>query len=83
MVSYFQAGKMCDYIAERWGDDALLGMIHSFGDRKTTEQAIQENLHESPEQFDKDFSAWLDKQTRQWSSISTNGKSRWNRRMLS
>jgi cellulose synthase operon protein C len=63
MVSYFQAGKMCDYIAERWGDDALLGMVHSFGDRKTTEQAIQENLRESPEQFDKDFSAWLDKQT--------------------
>src|SRR6185312_5613551 len=63
MVSYFQAGKMCDYIAERWGDDALLGMVHSFGNRKTTEQAIQENLHESPDQFDKDFSAWLDKQT--------------------
>jgi tetratricopeptide (TPR) repeat protein len=63
MVSYFQAGKMCDYIAERWGDDALLGMVHSFGDRKTTEQAIQENLRESPEQFDKDFSAWLDKLT--------------------
>lgn len=63
MVSYFQAGKMCDYIAERWGDDALLGMVHSFGNRKTTEQAIQENLHESPDQFDKGFSAWLDKQT--------------------
>jgi tetratricopeptide (TPR) repeat protein len=62
LVSYYQAGKMCDYIAERWGDDALLGMVRSFGDRKTTEQAIQENLHESPEQFDKDFAAWLDKQ---------------------
>lgn len=63
LVSYYQAGKMCDYIAERWGEEALLGMVHSFGDRKTTEQAIQENLHESPEQFDKDFAAWLDKET--------------------
>jgi len=63
LVSYYQAGKMCDYIAERWGDEALLGMVHSFGDRKTTEEAIQDNLHESPEQFDKDFAAWLDKQT--------------------
>jgi tetratricopeptide (TPR) repeat protein len=63
MVSYYQAGRMCDYIAQRWGDDALLGMVHSFGDRKTTEQVIQENLHVTPEQFDKEFAAWLDKQT--------------------
>lgn len=63
LVSYYQAGKMCDYIAERWGDDALLGMVHSFGARKTTEEAIQENLHQSPEQFDKDFAGWLNKQT--------------------
>ncbi|MFZ0593077.1 MAG: tetratricopeptide repeat protein [Bryobacteraceae bacterium] len=63
LLAYFEAGKMCDYIAERWGDDTLLGMVHSFGDRKTSEQAIQDNLHETPAQFDKDFSAWLDKQT--------------------
>lgn len=63
LVSYFEAGKMCDYIADRWGDSALLAMVHSFGDRKTSEQVIQDNLHESPAQFDKDFLAWLDKQT--------------------
>jgi tetratricopeptide (TPR) repeat protein len=63
LVSYYQAGKMCDYIAERWGDEALLGMVHSFGNRKTTEQAIEDNLHETPAQFDKDFIGWLDKRT--------------------
>ncbi len=63
LVSYFQAGRMCDYIAERWGDGTLLGMIHSFADRKTTPDAIQDNLHESSAQFDKDFNDWLDKQT--------------------
>jgi tetratricopeptide (TPR) repeat protein len=60
-VSYWQAGTICDYIAERWGSDALLGMVHSFAELKTTEQAIESNLHESPEQFDKDYAAWLDK----------------------
>lgn len=63
LLAYFEAGKMCDYIAQRWGDDTLLGMVHSFGDRKTSEQAIQDNLHETPAQFDKDFAGWLDKQT--------------------
>ena len=63
IVSYFQAGTICDYIKQRWGDGALLGMVHSFAAKKTTPEAIQENLHLSPEQFDKAFIAWLDKRT--------------------
>ncbi len=30
LVSYWQAGTICDYIAERWGIVAILGMVHSF-----------------------------------------------------
>jgi tetratricopeptide (TPR) repeat protein len=60
LVSYYQAGTICDYIAERWGNDALMGMVHSFAALKTTTEAIQANLHESPEQFDTDYAAWLD-----------------------
>ena len=63
LVSYYEAGKICDYISEKWGDDAILGMIHSYGARKTTAEAIQENLHESPSAFDRDFFAWLDQNT--------------------
>ncbi|MBV8068352.1 MAG: tetratricopeptide repeat protein [Acidobacteriaceae bacterium] len=63
LVSYFEAGKICDYIAERWGDSAHLGMIRSYANRKTTAEAIRDNLHEAPETFDKDFAAWLDKRT--------------------
>jgi len=61
LVSYYQAGTICDYIAEHWGNDALMGMVQSFTALKTTPEAIQTNLHESPEQFDKDYAAWLDK----------------------
>ena len=64
IVSYFEAGKMCDYIAQKWGNDAFLGMIHSYAARKTTAEAIEDNLHESPAAFDRDFSAWLDHETR-------------------
>jgi len=62
IVSYFEAGRMCDYIQERWGADALLGMVHSYAALKSTPSAIQENLKVSPEEFDKAFLAWLAKQ---------------------
>ena len=38
-------------------------MIHSYAARKTTAEAIQENLHQTPESLDKDFLAWLDSRT--------------------
>ncbi len=61
VVSYFQAGTICDFIQQRWGDDALLGMVHSFADRKTTPEAIEANTHLAPEAFDTQYGAWLDK----------------------
>ena len=30
IVSYFQAGRICDYIQSSWGEDKLLDMVHSF-----------------------------------------------------
>jgi tetratricopeptide (TPR) repeat protein len=63
LVSYFQAGKICDFIAERWGDSALLGMIHSYAAHKDNQQVIEENLHETPSEFDKSFLEWLTKKT--------------------
>lgn len=63
LVSYFEAGKMLDFIASKWGDSAILGMIESFAARKTTAEAVADNLHETPAAFDKEFAAWLDKNT--------------------
>ncbi len=63
IVSYYEAGKMLDFIAQKWGDDTILGMVHSYAAKKTTAEAITDNLHESPEAFDKQFAAWLDQST--------------------
>lgn len=63
IVSYFQAGKMLDFISSKWGDATILGMIHCYADGKSTEDAITQNLHESPDSFDREFTAWLDHQT--------------------
>ncbi|MCW5977859.1 MAG: tetratricopeptide repeat protein [Bryobacteraceae bacterium] len=64
IVSYFQAGRICDYINERWGYDKLLAMMRAFGERKTTSNVIEEQLEMKPEAFDKDFLAWLRERTR-------------------
>src|SRR4029077_4259113 len=59
IVSYFQGGKILDYIKDRWGDDKILDMVHSYAQLKTTPEAIQQNLGMSPEEFDKAFFEWL------------------------
>jgi cellulose synthase operon protein C len=63
MISYFEAGRISDFISQKWGDGAALGMIHSYAARKTTEEAMQANLHLSAAAFDKEFLAWLEPQT--------------------
>jgi tetratricopeptide (TPR) repeat protein len=61
LVSYFEAGSICDYIKSRWSEDKLLDIVHSYAQRKTTPQVIQENLGVSPEEFDKQYLQWIDK----------------------
>jgi tetratricopeptide (TPR) repeat protein len=65
LVSYFQAGSICDYIKQRWGDDKLLEMVHSFAALQTTPQVIQNDLQMSPEEFDTAYMAWLEKRVGQ------------------
>ncbi len=62
IVSYFQAGSICDFISERWGEGKLLDMVHSYAKLATTPEAIQQNLGLSTEQFDQQYLAWIDKQ---------------------
>jgi tetratricopeptide (TPR) repeat protein len=59
LVSYYEAGRMCDYIQSRWGADKLLEIVHSFAALKTTPEMVQSDLGMTPEEFDKEFQAWL------------------------
>ena len=60
IVSYFQAGAICEFIKERWGEDRLLAMVHSYAKQSTTPQVVLENLGLVPADFDKQFFAWID-----------------------
>lgn len=60
IVSYFQAGRICGFIAKTWGYDKLLAMIHDFAGNATTPEAIEKELGIKPEEFDRRFLAALD-----------------------
>ena len=62
IVSYFEAGKICDYIVKRWGNAKLVDMIHAFAQDRPTVDVIREQLKMEPAEFDKDFQADLDTQ---------------------
>jgi tetratricopeptide (TPR) repeat protein len=61
IVSYFQAGSMCDFIAEKWGEQKLLDMVHSFAKLMSTLDVVQQDLGLAPSDLDKQFLAWIDK----------------------
>jgi Flp pilus assembly protein TadD len=61
IVSYFQAGSICDFIQEKWSDEKLLAMIHSYAQSQTTPQVVQQDLGLTPQEFDKQYLAWIDK----------------------
>lgn len=61
IISYFQAGRIVDFIKGRWGWDKVLAMMNSFGEGKSTPVTVQEILGLAPEEFDKQFLGWLEK----------------------
>ncbi len=63
IVSYFEAGKMCDYIASRWGESKLLDMAREFSKNRPTVDVIREQLKIEPDAFDKDFMDEINKET--------------------
>ena len=61
VVSYFQAGSICDFVKERWGEPKLLEIVHSYANSQTTRNVVKHDLSLDPEEFDKQYLAWIDK----------------------
>jgi tetratricopeptide (TPR) repeat protein len=61
VVSYFQAGSICDFISQRWGEAKLLDMIHAYADLKSTADVVNHNLGLKPEDFDREYLLWIEK----------------------
>ena len=79
LVSYFQAGQICDYIQTRWGAAKLLDMVHAFAHVVSTREVVQKSLGMAPEEFDKQFQAWLYGRVQN----TLNSFDEWHRRLAS
>jgi tetratricopeptide (TPR) repeat protein len=60
IVSYMQAGLICEYIASTFGQDALVTMLETFREGEDTPAAITAATGRSPEEFDLEFAAHIE-----------------------
>lgn len=63
LVSYFEAGRICDYIQVHWGQAKLLDLVQQFAIPRSTPEAIRTVLGVEPAAFDAQFQAWLNQDT--------------------
>jgi cellulose synthase operon protein C len=59
VISYFQAGRIIDYITGKYGWPKVMAMMKAFGARQTTPQVFAGVLGIKDDDFDREFLAWL------------------------
>lgn len=59
-LSYFQAGKACQFIESRFGFSRILALLENFKRKASLEDALWQVLDLSPEDFDRQFKAYLE-----------------------
>jgi tetratricopeptide (TPR) repeat protein len=64
IVSYFQAGRIVDFITSKWGWDTVLAMLKDFSAVAETADVIKKELKIEPADFDKQFLAWVEADTK-------------------
>ena len=62
IVSYTQAGLLCQYIAREWGQQGLADMLTAFAAGSNSAGAIRQGLGVAPEVLDSGFKEFLDAQ---------------------
>jgi tetratricopeptide (TPR) repeat protein len=64
VVSYFQGGKIVDFITEKWGWDTILAMLKDFAAGESTPAVIRKELKIEPGDFDHQFFAHVEAETK-------------------
>jgi len=63
-IAYFQASQVCEFIAERFGFDAILQMLAMYRDKARTPDVLRQVLKLSEAEFDREFSAYVETKAR-------------------
>lgn len=59
IMSYYQAGVLCEFIDQRWGFEAILRLLDAFAAGKATSDAVRAACGIEPEALDGLFLQWL------------------------
>ena len=59
-IAYFQASQVCEFIAERYGFDAILHMLALYRDKAKTPDVLQQVLKLTESDFDREFMAYVE-----------------------
>jgi tetratricopeptide (TPR) repeat protein len=63
-IAYFEASQICEFIAERFGFDAILQMLALYRDKAKTLDVLRQVLKMSESDFDREFFAYVEKKAR-------------------
>ncbi len=63
-IAYFQASQVCEFIAERYGFDAILRMLAMYRDKARTPDVLQQVLKLGESDFDREFAAYIETKVR-------------------
>ena len=79
IVSYNQAGLVCDFIGKNWGPEVFSEMLAGYKNRLTTDEVFNEVLDISTFAFDRQFRDYVDElfgdvisRYEEWAGYSTN-----------
>jgi tetratricopeptide (TPR) repeat protein len=59
-IAYFQASQVCEFIADRYGFDAILRMLAMYRDKAKTPEVLLQVLKLSESDFDREFMAYVE-----------------------
>ena len=65
-IAYFQASQVCEFIAERYGFDAILRMLAMYRDKAHTPDVLQQVLKLTESDFDREFAAYIEAKVKPW-----------------
>ena len=63
-LAYFQASQVCEFVADRFGFDAILRMLALYRDKTSTPEVLRQVLKLSENEFDRAFFAYVETKAR-------------------
>jgi tetratricopeptide (TPR) repeat protein len=58
-IAYFEASQICEFIADKFGFDAILRMLAMYRDKAQTAEVLRQVLKLSESDFDREFAAYI------------------------